>query len=194
MVDRREYLPYCPICGHFFLTSSHIYLLRCKHFFCQNCLLSLTTNSILTCPFDDLQSPPPTDCSFLGSTIEFLTNWIRETDKSQETTLNRLLEDIILLRLTLNFKGVPCRIKASGGACICNFKCPYDHTMQNYRTKRCGYAGCRNEECMFEHANQGNGRVVPVDSMVEMKTGGEGNRREKRTAVRTNASQCCELS
>lgn len=163
MVDRREYLPYCPICGSFFGTAGEICMLACNHFFCRNCINYFGGQEGYSCPFDRQQSHPK-DGAFMGGAIEFLANWVVQIGQDpscQDDVIDRLLSEIPMIRRNLNFKGMPCRIKASGLVCICNFKCPCDHELVNYQKSPCPFPGCQIRECMFDHSQmQGFPQVV----------------------------------
>ena len=169
MVDRREYLPYCPICGSFFRTAGEICMLACNHFFCRNCINYFGGETGYSCPFDRQQSYPK-DGGFMGGAIEFLANWvvqIGQDSSSQDEVIDRLLTEIPMIRRNLNFKGMPCRIKASGLACICNFKCPCDHDLVNYQKSPCPFPRCQNKECMFDHSQmQGLPQVNPAGDLA----------------------------
>lgn len=153
LVDRREYLPYCPVCGSFFQTAAEICILGCKHFFCGNCVSYFSGQVGYICPFDGLESGRNSG-KFMGEAVDFLANWVvevKENPQMQDEIVDRLLADIPMVRKNLNFKGTPCRIRASGVVCKETFLCPCDHDLVNYRKKQCPYQACGNQDCMFDH-------------------------------------------
>lgn len=155
----------------------------------------------------------PSDGSLIGSAVEFLTMWVTEVGKngqSKEDTVDHLLEDIVVVRKNLNFKDMPCRINASGGTCIQNFKCPYDHTLQKYHKQQCPNPVCQNKECMFAHSPSISQSVPTGNAVAPMLPAPADSRRDKsapppdseekkqpekviKPAV-TQESSCCDLS
>lgn len=205
MVDRREYLPYCPICGAFFPNSRAIYILDCNHFFCANCVGYFGGQLGYTCPFDGQRSGIR-DGGFMGEAVEFLEKWVTLIGQfSTDETVERLLAEILMIRKNLNFKGMPCRI---GPNCIHNFLCPCDHTMGRYHTSPCPKQDCPNKDCMFDHQQQ---RDLPqinsssirskaaVQPALEAPQAARPNGMHQATkpvknVEKADGSQCCDLS
>ena len=206
MVDRREYLPYCPICGAFFLNSRDIYLLDCNHFFCGNCVGYFGGQLGYTCPFDGQRSGIR-DGGFMGEAVEFVEKWVTLIRQlSTDDTVERLLAEILMIRKNLNFKDMPCRI---GSHCIRNFLCPCDHTMGRYRTSPCPKQDCQNKDCMFDHQQRDlpqvyspSMRSTAVQPALEAQQIARPNgvhqatkqMKEIKNVERVGESQCCELS
>lgn len=206
MVDRREYLPYCPICGSTFLNSRAIYLLDCNHFFCANCVGYFGGQLGYTCPFDGQRSGVR-DGGFLGEAVEFLEKWATLIGQlSKEEIVERLLAEILMVRKNLNFKEMPCRI---GPNCLHNFLCPCDHTMSRYHTSLCPKQDCPNQDCMFDHQQidmpQINSSAVHYTAVqpaleaqqIARPNGGHQATKPMRgmkNTERVEESQCCKLS
>lgn len=184
MVDRREYLPYCPICGEFFQTSVDLWMLKCNHFFCARCVTYFKLDTgVFGCPFDGERSEGIRSGEFLGESIQFLAEWAKLVSTfSEENLIDRLLSDIILLRSKLNFESVPCRITASGTLCNGAFMCRHDHTLKFYRKRPCPNYDCPNKDCMFMNALQ-----APAPILTGMQGLGAAPVRE------TKSSSCCSL-
>lgn len=150
LVDRREYVPYCPLCATPFTTSSEIRVFGCKHFLCAQCLALLSSQ---TCPI--CQDPTePRNGDFMGDAVMYLSTWMQEaaqgTDK--ETVIDRLLSEILVVRRNLKCSDLPCRIQAEGRVCTQVFKCPYDHKCQLYHQQPCVLRECpHGDRCLFQH-------------------------------------------
>lgn len=209
MVDRREYLPYCPICGSFFHSAREICLLNCRHFFCANCVSYFGGQMGYICPFDGEPSGVR-DGEFMGEAVEFLSGWVTLLEQfSTEEIVDRLLAEIPMVRKNLNFKAMPCRI---GTQCTRNFCCPCDHTLQRYHSNPCPKQDCQNQECMFDHSqrhspqpsviNKPSSAVQPAPSVQQTPAVLPAQQGGKQTGAKPNEQQveeargsgCCQLA
>lgn len=150
MVDRREYVPYCPLCATIFTSSAEIHVLSCKHFLCANCLALMTAH---VCPFckEPVQS---WSGEFLGDAVAFLATWVTEVEQGRDrnTIVDQLIEQILMVRKNLKCSDLPCRIQAEGRMCTQVFKCPYDHKLLKYKKAVCDIPRCPyGDRCLFTH-------------------------------------------
>jgi hypothetical protein len=189
MVDRREYVPYCPICATSFAVSSEIRLFPCSHFLCVGCFERLT---IRKCPFCQ-QEGEVRSGEFLGDAVSFLATWTEEVARgvSKELVVDRLIEEILLVRKNLSCKILPCRVQAEGRICSKLFNCPYDHTFQLYRKQLCPIPRCpHGERCLYIHSGGNTGGALQPKGAASKK-GGSG---KKGGAKKAGADACCRLS
>ena len=184
LVDRREYVPYCPICATSFNVSSEMRLFPCNHFLCVACLERLATQRCPFCP----QEGEVRNGEFLGDAVKFLATWTQEVAQgtSKELIVDRLIEEILLVRKNLNCKILPCRVQAEGRLCSKRFNCPYDHTFQLYRKQPCPIRECpHGESCLYIHSGGSTGGTQQPATAASRKAG---------SAKKGGSAACCSLS
>ncbi len=150
LVDRREYVPYCPLCTTSFTASGDICVMTCNHFLCRDCFGRLASQ---VCPFcqSDVQMR---NGDFLGDAVTFLSTWFEEVarGRSREEVVDQLIEQILVVRKNLKCKDLPCRIQAEGRICSEAFRCPYDHKLTNFQKQICTIPQCPyGDRCFFIH-------------------------------------------
>ena len=185
MADRREYVPYCPICSTLFSVSAAMRLFPCNHFLCGTCMGLLTEQR---CPFCRQEGPVRTG-EALGDTVSFLAEWAQEVVKGTDRDLvvDRLLREILQVRKHLNCKDLPCRVQAEGRPCAQTFKCPYDHSCRLYRKQICPLPRCPNgDRCVYLHSSLPRNSESPAAEA----NGREGERPKKGA----KQPMCCSLS
>jgi hypothetical protein len=150
LVDRREYVPYCPLCTTSFTASGDICVLTCNHFLCRDCFGRLTSQ---VCPFCQSDAQMRTG-DFLGDAVTFLSTWFEEVarGRSRDEVVDQLIEQILVVRKNLKCKDLPCRIQAEGRICSEAFRCPYDHKLTNFQKQICTIPQCPyGDRCFFIH-------------------------------------------
>lgn len=151
MVDRREYVPYCPLCATIFATSAEMQVFSCNHFLCTNCLQLLPAQ---VCPFCKADVQTRTG-EFLGDAVNFLATWMTEVGQGRDRAqvVDQLIEQILMVRKNLKCRDLPCRIQAEGRDCAQQFKCPYDHTLLMFQKQICDIPRCpHGDHCLFLHS------------------------------------------
>ena len=206
MVDRREYLPSCPVCGLIFTSSSALVLLSCRHFFCPGCTSYFLVEGRYQCPLCEGQSEEVKDGAALGESIAFLASWVQaaQDPEQKEYVIGRLLDDVVMVRRNLNFNQVPCRIQVKG-QCPRSFSCPCDHELTQFRKKLCPKVGCHNEQCLFVHSTGEEVKTQSVALEVAKETTTSQNppvkRLEKKVQkpgpgkqpAKSNENGCCTV-
>ena len=149
-MDRREYVPYCPLCTTSFTASGDICVLSCTHFLCRNCFERLAPQ---VCPFCQSAGQMRTG-DFLGDAVTFLSTWFEEVaiGRNKDEVVDQLIEQILVVRKNLKCKDLPCRIQAEGRICSQVFRCPYDHKLSTFQQQICPIPECPyGDRCFFIH-------------------------------------------